>query len=142
MPERVFLVEDNEGDVYLISLALQQAGFPQAAQVFRDGAEAIEFLREPCQTTLESLPELILVDMNLPRVDGGEFVEMLRANPAYDGIPVMLLSSSRSPEDAAKAEKFRKCMYALKPSNLTDFMKIGMIAKDFWLRSKPLAAAV
>ena len=141
-PSRVVLVEDNEGDVYLVRLALREAGFPQDLTVFRDGADAIAAFRNARSTANETLPDLLLVDLNLPRLGGNDLVEILRTDPAFDGVPVILMSSSSSPEDRARANRFAKCIYALKPSNLPDFMKLGFTAREFWMQSRQMAAAV
>lgn len=139
LPSRVVVVEDNEADVYLISLALREAGFPQAPVVFRDGEDAIASFRT---STCASMPELILLDLNLPRVDGKGVVEMLRAEPAFDRVPVMLMSSGMSPADEAKTQELRGCIYTPKPSSLEAFMSLGLAARDFWTHSHGTAVAV
>ena len=130
---RILLVEDNEGDIYLLSLALQSAGFPHHLTIFRDGAEAMAFLRDAVSGGA-ALPELVLLDLNLPRVDGGTLIEMFRAEPALSGIPVILLSSSQSPGDMARAGRLRRCTFVIKPSDLASYMAIGSLAKDFWMQ--------
>ncbi|HVV45545.1 MAG TPA: response regulator [Bryobacteraceae bacterium] len=140
MPSRVVLVEDNEADVYLVSMALREAGFPDLT-VFRDGEDALASLRKAAGSGSE-IPDMILLDLNLPRIDGKVIVEMMRGNRAFDHVPVMLLSSTISPADAAKAQEFRSCMYTTKPSTLDAFMELGQAAKNFWLTTREAAAAV
>jgi chemotaxis family two-component system response regulator Rcp1 len=134
-PVRIFLVEDNEGDVFLLSMALDQARFSHSLTVFRDGADAMTFLRKSSAGT-EVLPDLVLLDLNLPRVDGTTLIEMFRAEPALCNIPVILLSSSRSPDDSARARQFSKCIFVVKPSDLSSYMGIGHLARDFWIQSR------
>lgn len=141
LPSRVVLVEDNEADVYLVSMALRDAGFPGDLTVFRDGEDALASFRKAAATASE-IPEMILLDLNLPRIDGKAIVEMLRGNKAFDQVPVMLLSSTISPSDAARARKFRSCTCTTKPSSLDAFMALGQTAKDFWLTTREAAAAV
>ena len=140
MPLRVMLVEDNEADVYLVSMALREAGFPDLT-IFRDGEDALASLRKAARSVSE-IPDMILLDLNLPRIDGKAIVEMMRGNRAFDHVPVMLLSSAISPADAARAQEFRSCMYTTKPSSLDAFMELGQAAKNFWLTSRETATTV
>jgi len=139
MPSRVVLVEDNEADVYLVSMALREAGFPTDLTVFRDGEDALACFRKAVAAS--EIPDMILMDLNLPRIDGKAIIEMLRGNRAFDNVPVMLLSSAISPADAAKAQEFSSCMCTTKPSTLDAFMELGQAAKNFWLTSRETAAA-
>src|SRR6185312_13778925 len=132
MPSRVVLVEDNEADVYLMSMALREAGFPSELTVFRDGEDALASFRKAVASASE-IPDMILLDLNLPRIDGKAIVEILRGNRLFDRVPVMLLSSTISPADAARAHEFSSCMYTTKPSSLDAFMTLGETAKNFWL---------
>ncbi|HVW10120.1 MAG TPA: response regulator [Bryobacteraceae bacterium] len=141
LPSRVVLVEDNEADVYLVSMALREAGFPGEPSVFRDGEDAVASFRKAAASACD-IPDLILLDLNLPRIDGKFIVEMLRGNRAFDHVPVMLLSSTISPADAAKTQEFRSCMYTTKPSTLDAFMALGRAAKDFWINNHQAAATV
>jgi CheY-like chemotaxis protein len=139
LPSRIVLVEDNEADVYLVSMALREAGFPGDLTVFRDGEDAIASFRQAAAAS--EVPEMILLDLNLPRIDGKAIVEMLRSSAAFDHVPVMLLSSAVSPADAAKTQEFRSCMLTVKPSSLDAFMELGATAKDFWLTNHEAATA-
>jgi CheY-like chemotaxis protein len=140
MPSRVVLVEDNEADVYLVSMALREAGFASELNVFRDGEDALACFRKAAGCASE-IPDMILLDLNLPRIDGKAIVEMLRGNRAFDHVPVMLLSSTISPADAAMARQFSTCMYTTKPSSLDAFMELGQAAKNFWLTARQAPAA-
>jgi CheY-like chemotaxis protein len=140
MPSRVVLVEDNEADVYLMSMALREAGFPSELTVFRDGEDALASFRKAVGCASE-IPDMVLLDLNLPRIDGKAVVEMLRGNRAFDHVPVMLLSSTISPADVAMAQRFSSCMYTTKPSSLDAFMDLGKAAKNFWLTAREARAA-
>ncbi len=140
-PVRVLLVEDNESDIYLIRRALSEADFPHVLTVLSDGAEARAFLEREGVTTEDPLPEIVLLDMNLPRVNGSALVELFRDRPALQNIPVVLLSSSQAPQDLARADELRRGIYFVKPSDLESFMDIGRRVKEFWTDSLNCSAS-
>ena len=140
-PVRVLLVEDNESDIYLIRRALSEADFPHVLTVLSDGAEARAFLEREGVTTEDPLPEIVLLDMNLPRVNGSALVELFRDRPALQNIPVVLLSSSQAPQDLARADELRRGIYFVKPSDLESFMDIGRRVKEFWAASLNCSAS-
>jgi len=126
----ILLIEDNDGDVFLLAMALQKAGFRHTLTTIRDGADAIDFLKNLAQSG-HVPPDLILLDLNLPRVDGGTIVHVLRSQPDLQPIPVVILSSSQSPDDAARVANIARSMFIVKPSNLEAFMEIGHRVRDF-----------
>jgi CheY-like chemotaxis protein len=139
---RILLVEDNEGDVFLISRALKEAAFPHILTVIRDGADAMALLNSKTSAKDDPLPDLVMLDLNLPRVDGTALVELFRSQPVLQNIPVVLLSSSSAPHDRAKARELKRGMYVIKPSDLDSFMDIGRQVKAFWIRSQEREDAV
>ena len=138
-PARILIVEDNDGDIFLLTLALEKAAFPHSLTVFRDGADAMKFLRGALLAGGDALPGLAMLDLNLPRVDGSTVIEMFRTEPALSNIPVVLMSSSRAPQDSALAGKLNKCIFAVKPSDLSAYMNLGVLARDFWMRERKAA---
>jgi CheY-like chemotaxis protein len=135
-PVRVLLVEDNEGDIFLIARALQEARFPHTLTVLRDGADAMEFLSRETPSESAPMPELVLMDLNLPRVDGTALIQLFRERAALQDIPVVLLSSSEARHDSARAQELRKGIYFVKPTELGAFMEIGERVKEFWAQSQ------
>jgi CheY-like chemotaxis protein len=134
---RILLIEDNEADIYLLSMALENAGFPYTLKTIRDGADARAFLNGVSD---DSTPELILIDLNLPRVDGTALIDLLRSRPELQDIPVVLLSSSSSPRDAARAGELKRSTFMLKPSDLTAFLDIGRRVREFIEQSNSRSA--
>jgi len=127
---RILLIEDNEGDIFLLSMALKRASFSYDLTTIRDGAEAITYLMQ-CGMPGLAPPDLIVLDLNLPRVDGTSIIGLLRTEAALENIPVVVLSSSKSPEDARRAGGLKRSIFIAKPSELEAFMAIGEKVKDF-----------
>lgn len=125
---RILLIEDNPTDVELFRRALGVAGLACDLTVLEDGAEALALLRLP--DTEGVLPDLVVLDLNLPKHDGIEVLQAMRATTRYTSVPVAILSSSSSPRERAKIEQFRVSRYITKPPDLDQFMKIGFTLKE------------
>ena len=123
----VLLIEDNPADVELLRMALDQARFPYEVTVIHDGAEALELFRK----TADLLPDITVLDLNLPKYGGLEILEAARANPAYAGMPIAILSSSSSPRERSRIQMFDKVRYLTKPLDLDEYLSIGPIIRDF-----------
>lgn len=137
---RILLVEDNAGDVVLLREALNQSGLPHELTVLEDGEAAIDCLNQmTCGKA--PLPEAILLDLNMPKMDGFSVLEFLKADPKLAGIPVVVLSSSLSPRDAAKAEDIARGLYITKPADLDAFLQIGTRVKEFLETQSDCAAS-
>ena len=128
-PVHILLVEDNEGDVRLTREALREAKVRNELHVVNDGVEAIEYL-----ATATRLPDLILLDLNLPRKDGREVLAEIRADERVSHIPVVVLTTSSAEEDVLRSYKLRANCYITKPVDLTEFMKVIHTIDDFWLQ--------
>ena len=126
----ILLAEDNPADVILIEEALNEHGLRYSLRVFRDGAEAASFLGTIQCKDDSGCPDIALLDLNLPKVEGHELLRMIRAHPVCSNLPVIIVTSSDSPEDRQTAARFGASYYFRKPSNLTEFMKLGAIVKD------------
>jgi CheY-like chemotaxis protein len=133
---RIVLVEDNETDVMLVRRALVQFGIECELEHWADGevAEAV-ILRwgdQPDQVP----PSLVLLDLNLPRVDGFELLHLIRSRPQFDGIRVAILTSSRSPADMRKARDLGADAYIIKPSSLEPFLtEVGTMIRELLRRT-------
>jgi two-component system response regulator len=124
MKARILVIEDNPGDVELIRMALEFAGVDYELQVIDEGEGAMAYV-EQRRNSADRLPDLVLLDLNLPKHSGLEILEAIRGNQAFAGVPVTVLSSSSSRRDRAKIEDFKIAMYITKPPDLEEFLKIG-----------------
>lgn len=134
---RILLTEDNQADVYLIRQALSQKFDRFELQVLSNGEEAVKMIDSLGQGGL--LPDIVLLDLNLPRCDGKEILEKLRQMPGGDVIPVIIITSSDSPRDRDDVARLGATRYFKKPFELNDFMRIGDVVEDI-LRNTSVAA--
>jgi CheY-like chemotaxis protein len=129
---RILIVEDNRGDVLLVEVALREAGLQFELIHMSDGEKAIEYLRTFTNGNRGSSLDLVLLDLNLPKRDGWEVLEELRAVQMEHPVPVVILSSSSAPQDLARAERLGVLKYIRKPSTLDEFLAIGLKLKQLW----------
>ena len=118
----LLVIEDNPLDVDLLRRALEVAKLNCRLTVIDDGAKALELFRPGTDTPV---PDLAIVDLNLPKYSGEEVIAYMRANPAFAQLPVVIMTSSASPRDRSSIEKFHVRRYIVKPADLDEFMKIG-----------------
>jgi two-component system, chemotaxis family, response regulator Rcp1 len=136
---RVLLVEDNPGDVDLVTDAVR--GFPCDVSVASDGVEALEFLRKEGRHRGAIEPDLVLLDLNLPRLSGREVLAQVKQDPALKHIPVVILSSSQARHDLLETYRLHANCFVTKPVDLDEFLaSVGAIA-EFWLDVAKLPAA-
>ena len=124
---RILVIEDNAADVQLFSLALEEAQLDCDMTVIEDGGEALALARR--QDSDVAAPDLAVIDLNLPKNDGIEILEAMRANPSFARVPVLLLSSSSSPRDMARIKSFGNAQYATKPSFLEQYSDLGRMVR-------------
>src|SRR5579884_2142991 len=129
-PVQIFIVEDNLGDVLLVREALRESSLQFELHHAADGEEAIQAINRD-----HIHPDLVLLDINLPKRDGWEVLTELRSNPDTRRVPVVVLSSSGSPEDRDRATRNVPSMYIQKPSNLEDFLAVGRTIEGFLKRN-------
>jgi chemotaxis family two-component system response regulator Rcp1 len=129
----LLLVEDNPGDVRLTREAFKDSPIPVHLSVAKDGEEAIDFLRRRGNFSDAPRPDLILLDLNLPRKNGGEVLSEIKADPDLKRIPVVIMTTSSSQEDIEKAYSLNANCYITKPIGLDDFMGVVQSIEDFWL---------
>ncbi len=132
------MVEDNPGDVRLIHEAFREAALPVEVKVVEDGERALALLRRQPPYNQGWLPDLILLDLNLPKVDGHQVLEEVKADPNLRRIPVLILSSSRSKDDVVKSYNSHANCYIPKPMVFEDFVRIVKGIEDFWLKAVTL----
>ena len=133
IPVEVLLVEDNPGDVRLTREALKDAKVLNNLSVVPDGVEALAFLRRSGPYRAVPRPDLILLDLNLPKVDGREVLEEIKADEAFQHIPVVILTSSQAEQDILESYRLRANAYVTKPVDLEQFLKVVRSIEHFWL---------
>jgi CheY-like chemotaxis protein len=127
---QILVVDDAEPDVLLVQEALERAGLTFELQVLDDGEKAIEFIEQLERDRTSAPPHLVLLDLNLPRMNGGRVLDRLRQSTTCGQIPVVILTSSDSPSDKAQIGKLRATEYFRKPSRLNEFMRLGEVVRD------------
>jgi CheY-like chemotaxis protein len=129
----VLLVEDNLGDVELTTLALEESNLSVNLNVVEDGTAAMEFLRHRNDKYTNSPhPDLILLDLNLPKMSGHEVLAEIKSDEALKRIPVVVLTTSQAEEDILKAYNFYASAYIAKPAGFNQFLGVVRSIEDFW----------
>jgi len=132
-PIEILLVEDNPGDVRLTQEALKDAKMHNDMHVAENGVEAMSFLRREGKYANAPRPDLILLDLNMPKKDGREVLAEIKADKVLKGIPVVVLTTSRSEQDILKAYDLHANCYITKPVDLDRFIAVVKSIEDFWL---------
>lgn len=133
-PVEILLVEDNEGDVHLTMQALNRAKVRNRVHVAGDGVEAMAFLRRESPHESAPRPDVILLDLNLPLMDGREVLEELKKDAALRTIPVVVMTTSSAEEDVVKSYSLQANCYVTKPVDLKQFLHVVDSIGDFWLQ--------
>ena len=129
----ILLVEDNEGDVVLTLEALKEAKLTNRISVVRDGEEALSFLYKQGKYEIAEAPQLILLDINLPKIDGKEVLAKVKNDPDLKKIPVVILTTSSSEKDILEAYNNHANCYITKPVDLEKFIDVIHTVEDFWI---------
>jgi CheY-like chemotaxis protein len=136
----LLLVEDNPGDIRLTKEALKDGPVKVNLSVAKDGVEALEFLMQRGQYQNAPRPDLILLDLNLPRKNGREVLKEIKADPHLRQIPVVVMTTSRSQQDIESAYELNANCYITKPIELDEFLGVVHSIEDFWLTKAMLPA--
>ena len=139
-PFEILLVEDNPGDVMLTQEAFHEGKLAHRLSVTVDGEEAMDFLRQRGVHANAPRPDLILLDLNLPKKDGREVLAELKNDPSLRHIPVIVLTTSEAELDVWNAYKLHANCYLTKPIQMNDFFKKIRLVEDFWLTVVKLPA--
>ena len=133
IPIEVLLVEDNPGDVRLTREALKDGKVRNNLHVLADGVEAMRFLRREGRHVDAPRPDLILLDLNLPKKDGREVLEEIKVDEDLRQIPVVILTTSQAEQDILESYRLRANAYVSKPVDLERFLEVVKTIEEFWL---------
>ncbi len=126
-PRFILLAEDNQADVYLVRRSLEEHGIGHELRTVQDGEDALRFIAQMGSGV--RCPELVLLDLNLPKVSGSEILQQLRANPECAHVPVIVLTSSDSPDDRGDTVRLGARAYFRKPMQLDAFLQLGELVR-------------
>jgi len=138
----ILLVEDNPGDVRLAKEGLKESKVTNNLHVVEDGEEAIAFLRKEGEYSNAVTPDLILLDLNLPKKDGREVLAEIKADEQLRRIPIVILTTSKAEEDIIKTYNLHANCYVTKPVDLDQFVKIVKSVNSFWFEMVTLPTEV
>jgi two-component system, chemotaxis family, response regulator Rcp1 len=141
-PVNILLIEDNPGDVRLTQEAFKEGRLPINLQVVMDGVEAIKFLRKEPPYENMVIPDLILLDLNLPKRDGREVLQEIKTDNLLKRIPVVVLTTSNAEQDILKSYNLHVNCYINKPVDFDKFFDIIQKIEDFWLTTAILPTMV
>jgi len=133
VPIEILLIEDNPGDVRLTREALKDAKVRNNLHVAMDGVEALAFLRKHGKYVAVPRPDLILLDLNLPKKNGREVLEEIKNDDALRHIPVVILTTSQAEQDILESYRLRANAFVTKPVDLEQFLKVVASIEQFWL---------
>jgi two-component system, chemotaxis family, response regulator Rcp1 len=130
----ILLVEDNPGDVRLTREAFREGLYEKQLNVAPDGVEAMAYLRRQGEYADARRPDMILLDLNLPRKDGREVLAEIKGDTDLRRIPVVVLSTSRSEDDIARSYDLHANCYVTKPADFDEYVDTVRSIEDFWMR--------
>ncbi len=134
----ILIAEDNPGDVMLIKKAFSQTDFENTIHTATDGEEAVQFLRQRNTNPEKFLPDLALLDLNMPRKDGIDVLEVMTEHPKLQQIPVVVLTSSEATEDIMKSYNHQANAYLVKPTDFNGFVELVDRLGEFWFKTAKL----
>jgi len=137
-PMELLLVEDSPGDVRLTQEAFHDANSSLKLHVATDGAEAMAFLKHEGRHAAAPRPDLILLDLNLPKLDGREVLAQIKEDAALKSIPTVVLTTSSAEVDIVKSYQLSANCYLTKPVGYSDFERLVMSINDYWLEMAKL----
>lgn len=138
-PVHILLVEDNEGDIVLTLDAFEESKIRTNISVVKNGRDALDFLGKRGDYANESKPDLILLDINIPILNGHEVLSEIKQDPELKKIPVIMLTTSSNQKDINLAYENHTNSYVTKPIEMEDFLKAILRIEEFWLQLSKLA---
>jgi len=137
-PKEILIVEDNPGDVMLIRMALADAKTKCSVQVARDGMEAMAILQRQGAHAGAVRPDLIMLDLNLPKKGGWDVLKEIKLDDSLKSIPVVVLTASEADDDIRRSYQLHANCFVTKPGNLDEFMNVMTSIDNFWLTTVKL----
>ena len=137
-PLEIFLVEDNKGDIGLITEFFSDAKVITNLHIAEDGEEAIRFLYDKDKFLGSTLPDIIILDLNLPKKDGREVLKEIKENDDLKNIPVIILTTSSADKNILRVYDLHANAYIVKPLDFDEFMKVIKSIADFWFKAVTL----
>jgi len=132
---RILLIEDNAADIYLFRHALNAAGLNFELTVIEDGADGLAFARRQREYAASAIPDLAVLDLNLPKSGGASVLQAMRQNKELERVPVFIMTSSAGQFEQASAWELGVERFITKPLDLEDFLQIGHVVKEVLLKS-------
>ncbi len=130
---KILLVEDNEGDIVLTTQAFKKAKVYNGISIARDGEEAVRYLKKEGVFVNAETPNLILLDINLPRLNGLEVLAEIKNDKKLLSIPVVIMTTSKSEKDIMESYTKHANCYVIKPGDFTKFSEVIQMIRDFWI---------
>ena len=140
-PAEILLVEDNENDVILTRLAFKQAKLAIRLHHVQDGEQCMAFLHKQGEYTTAPTPDIILLDLNMPRMDGREVLAEISDDENLRHLPVVILTTSSAEQEILKMYKLRCSSYIIKPVDFAQFVRVIQLFADYWLEVVVLPSA-
>ena len=137
-PLRILHAEDNPGDAHLTRLALDERGFPVDLHHVVDGEEALRFLRREGDYAHAPRPDLVLLDLNMPRLGGHETLAAIKTDPDLRSIPVLVLTTSIAPHDVTRSYEAHVNSYMRKPLSYAQLVELMQRVENYWLEAAVL----
>ncbi len=132
IPVNILLVEDNPGDVFLTKEAFAKAKISNNIHVAKDGEEALQYLKRESGYEDATRPDIVLLDLNLPKMDGREVLHRIKSDSELRSIPVVILSGSEAEQDILKTYNLHASSYIVKPIDLDQFSRVVSAIENFW----------
>lgn len=137
----ILVIEDNEGDVRLIKEAFKDSRVVNKFSVVGDGEQALDYLNKRGKYESSSRPDLILLDLNLPKMNGFDVLNEVKSNPNIHKIPVIIFSSSTSENDVLRSYDLKANSYVSKPTDFDEFLNVVRTIDEFWFQTVKLPSS-
>ena len=141
-PIQILLVEDNQGDIFLTRKAFEKAMVANRIQVATDGEMALKMLRGEQESSPAEIIDIVLLDINLPKLDGKQVLEAMKKDPDLRRIPVVVLSSSKAEQDVLQSYDLQASGYIVKPLSFEKFIDVVSAIEEFWFSIVTLPSRV
>lgn len=135
---KILLIDDNEGDILLTNEAFKEANFDSQLIALKDGQQAIKYLKKEAEFQNRLTPDIILLDLNIPKINGLDVLDFIKSDRYLKVIPVIILTTSNSQNDILKSYERHANCYLTKPVNFSNFSMLIQLVTKFWLTAVEL----